>query len=118
MAKDLKTTKTFYTELLNLEEMDRPDFFIKGLWYKLGESQLHLMLCEDTPRPHIHPLNETVQPHFAIALTNEDFNSTIERLKSAAISFIGDVETNSFGVKQIFFYDPDNNMIEINNELL
>ncbi len=117
MVKDLKIAKIFYTNILNLEEIDRPDFLIKGLWYKLGESQLHLMLCEDTPRPHMHSLNETVQPHFAIALTNAVFSSTIQRLLFAKVSFVGEVEKNSFGVKQAFFYDPDQNMLEINNEL-
>ncbi len=107
MVKELKTAKAFYTDLLNLEEIERPDFFIKGLWYKLGESELHLMLCEDTPRPHRHSLNETVQPHFAIALTKSMFSSTVQRLLSANISFIGEVEANSFGVNQAFFYDPD-----------
>lgn len=117
MVKDLQIAKNFYSSVLNLEEMDRPDFFIKGLWYKLGKSQLHLMLCENATEPHIHPLNETVQAHFAIAVTEEDFSSIVQKLKSARTRFIGDIEINSFGVKQVFFYDPDHNMLEINNEL-
>lgn len=116
MVKDLKKAKAFYSTLLNLEELERPAFLIEGLWYKLGESQLHLMLCENSSRPHIHPLNETVQPHFAIALTNEEFNSIMQNLKSAGISYIPSVETNSQGYKQVFVYDFDQNMIEINNE--
>lgn len=117
IVKDLQIAKNFYSDVLNLEEMDRPNFFIKGLWYKLGKSQLHLMLYENATEPSVHPLNETVQPHFAIAVTEKDFFSIIQKLKSAGTRFIGDIEINSFGIMQIFFYDPDNNMLELNNEL-
>lgn len=37
-------------------------------------------------------------------------------MKSARTKFIGNIEINLFGVKQIFFYDPDNKMLEINKE--
>ena len=116
LVKDLSKTKNFYTNILKLKEISRPTFFIKGIWYQLGESQLHLMLCENTPTPHIHPLNETVQPHFAISLTDKKFNSIIQKLRSAGIPFIGDIVANSHDIRQAFFYDPDHNMIEINNE--
>lgn len=64
IVTDLDKARKFYTETLNLEEVERPRFYIQGIWYS-----------------------------------------------------IGDVEVNSAGVKQFFFYDPDRKMLEINNEL-
>lgn len=95
----------------------RSDFFIKGIWHALGDVKLHLILCKKPITPSIHPLCETVQSHFAMTLLGHDFDLMINRLKSIGASFVGDIETNTFGILQAFFYDPFNNMLEINSEL-
>jgi len=117
IVTDLDKARGFYTKILNLEEIERPRFYIQGLWYSIGDFELHLMLSEGASLPHVHPLNETVQPHFAMAMTETEFVSMVKRIQSAKVEVIGDVEVNPAGVKQFFFYDPDRNMLEINNEL-
>lgn len=116
LVKDLKKAKEFYGGLLGLQEIDRPPFFIKGAWYDLGTFELHLMLHENTARPSIHPLNETVQPHFALSLKANDMTSLIDKLKNMGVNFVSESETEQNNVRQVFLYDFDDNMLELNNE--
>ena len=112
--KNLAKARNFYGNILRLEEIQRPEYFIEGIWYKLGNCELHLMLCENFIPPHVHSLSETVQPHFALSMHKEDFQKTIKHLINFGIKFIGDIEEFS-SVMQAFFYDDDRNMIEIND---
>lgn len=115
LVKDLDKARYFYEKILQLPLADRPNFSIKGVWYSLGGAQLHLAVCEDMPRPHRHREYEEVQPHFALSLTNEAMESLIQRLNKAGIPFISKPEEFPKGILQAFFYDPDGNMLEINN---
>lgn len=114
LVKNLDKARQFYGTILKLEEIKRPDFFINGAWYKLGDSELHLMLCEDFPFPHVHSLSETVQPHFALSMHTTDFNEITKYLIKSGIQFI-EMEKSLDGITQAFFYDYDRNMIEIND---
>lgn len=117
LVKNLDKAREFYGRILGLEELARAQFFISGLWYQLGDIQLHLMLSETCPFPHVHPLAATVQPHFCVSMTALDFDETIKRLKNADIALIGDIEETASGGRRAFFSDYDRNMIEINDEI-
>jgi extradiol dioxygenase family protein len=125
LVKDIDKARKFYGCLLGLRELKRPDFFVKGIWYELGGFELHLMLCEEMRAPQAHPISKTVQPHFAMSMSNTDFNKFIEKLKHADICH--DVESGEINknlsngesvMKQTFFYDYDGNMIEVNNKIV
>ena len=46
---DLEKSKLFYSEVLGLKELPRPNFTTRGAWFKLGDKQeLHLIV---TPEP-------------------------------------------------------------------
>ncbi len=114
--KNLVKARHFYGNILRLEEIKRPEYFIEGIWYKMGNCELHLMLCENFTSPHVHSLSETAQPHFALSMNKDDFQKTIKHLINSGIKFIEDVEKFN-GVMHAFFYDDDRNMIEINDAL-
>jgi|688.fasta_scaffold617108_2 glyoxylase I family protein len=116
LIKDLAKARKFYGNILRLEEIQRPEYFIEGIWYKMGDCELHLMLCENFGSPHVHSLDETVQPHFALSMHKEDFQKTVNNLINSGIKFIGAIEEFN-GIMQAFFYDDDRNMIEINDAL-
>lgn len=86
---DIEITEKFYSNILGLTKIYRPKFDTPGLWYSLGECSLHLILSTDNKKA----VNKTTQPHFAIAMTDSDY------------------------LKQLFFYDPSFNMIEINTDI-
>lgn len=88
LITDIDKARAFYGNILGLKEIARPPFFIKGLWYDLGEFQLHLMLYEEFLGPQVHPWRETVQPHFALSMTALESVIVLENLKKAGIAFI------------------------------
>lgn len=114
--KNLDQARKFYGDILQLEEIERPEYFIKGIWYKIGNCELHLMQCENFILPPAHLLDETAQPHFALSMSKFNFHIVVKHLLDSKIKFVGDIEEFN-GVLQAFFYDYDHNMIEINNSL-
>lgn len=116
LVTDLAKAQHFYGNILGFQEINRPPFFIKGLWYSLGESELHLMLHEQAASPQFHPLSETVQPHFALSVTQAQITTILKKLKNAGVEPMLEPKKSSAGVWQIFFYDFDKNMIEFNYE--
>ena len=115
LVKNLDKARNFYGNILGFQEIDRPPFSIKGIWYNLGEFELHLMLYEQANPPQIHPLNETVQPHFALSITQNKMAKIVDKLKTFGTRFISESARSPTGVLQVFFYD-DKNMIELNSE--
>lgn len=90
LVTNLEKARHFYGNILGLQEIDRPPFIIQGLWYDLGEFELHLMLYEQAAPPQIHPLNDTVQPHFALSITRDEMTTILNRLKSASVQLISE----------------------------
>ncbi|MFQ5899878.1 MAG: VOC family protein [Candidatus Methylomirabilia bacterium] len=49
-VRDLRRSRRFYSDLLGLREIPRPDLGFPGAWYAVGACQLHLMVPpEDRP---------------------------------------------------------------------
>lgn len=117
LISNLEKSRHFYGNVLGFKEIDRPSFSIKGLWYDLGEFELHLMLHEQATPPSIHPLNETVQPHFALSVMQNELLLILSKLKKFNIQIIAEPTLSPAGVLQVFFYDYDKNMIELNDDI-
>ena len=45
-VSDLDRARTFYTQVLGLEETVRPAFPFRGAWYRVGDRTLHLIVAE------------------------------------------------------------------------
>lgn len=114
LISDLDKARAFYTDILGLEEIERPAFRIPGIWYQLGSSQLHLMLLPKMRRPESHHDNITVQPHFALSVTITEYKLILEKLFLSHIHVTEDKSVNfTTETWQAFFQDDDGNMIEI-----
>ncbi|MED7819375.1 MULTISPECIES: VOC family protein [unclassified Francisella] len=117
IIKSLEDTENFYSNILGFEKIYRPNFKSKGLWYRVGDFYLHLILSKTMTKPFIDPINQTAQTHFAIALTDIDYSKLLAKLKSLHIKIISEEFSKETETRQAFFYDPSFNMIEINDEL-
>ena len=42
-TQDLAASEQFYTEVLGMEKVDRPDFDFPGAWLQMGQTMFHLM---------------------------------------------------------------------------
>ncbi|PYV14788.1 MAG: glyoxalase [Acidobacteria bacterium] len=104
LVRDLERTRTFYTTVLGLEEIERPRFNFTGTWFAVGDTELHIVVKPDLAG----------DPAFSddrhIAFGVADFEGVPEKLRRLGIPFR--VGTNP-ARRQIFFRDPDGNLIEL-----
>ncbi len=99
--RDLERSRAFYEGILGLDVAPRPDLGIPGVWYALGEGQLHLIQREPTPVDVLDP----TAPHFAIQV--DDLDGVRRQLNAAGIEML------DFGAGQIWIRDPDGNTVEL-----
>ncbi|TMV51390.1 glyoxalase [Paenibacillus mesophilus] len=107
-VRDLERARRFYSEVLRFQEIERPPFKSKGIWYAVGNHQLHLLE---------HPNGETlrngeidsVDGHFAIWV--KSYKTTIEWLEKAGVSYEARPHSVA-GFAQIYILDLDKNIIE------
>ena len=107
-VESLEHSKAFYSGVLGLEEIDRPDFGIRGVWFQAGDTEVHLIekpVGADIGMPP--PALTPVANHSAFQI--EDYGNAIQTLSDAGVEFI------EMGpeAKQIFLRDPDGNIIEL-----
>jgi lactoylglutathione lyase len=113
---DLDASVTFYSDVLGLQEIPAA---AKGRrWLSLGKGGVALHLLGGRTAP----VTDNRSVH--LALTSDNLDPIIERLKARKISWsdfagtagaVGTVRTD--GVRQIFFKDPDGYWIEVNDAL-
>ena len=104
VVRDLEKCIRFYGRVLGLKSIERPAFGFDGHWFQVGQStQLHLMVMDET-------IPETMR-HMAIEV--EDFDATIQALKSEGIEITDGPGKRLDGSDYLFCTDPDGNLIEI-----
>ena len=104
VVKKLKESVWFYSEVLGLRSIERPDFGFPGHWYQVGDhTQLHLMVFdEELPESMRH-----------IALEVEDFDETLKQLEAKGIEIVDGPGKRVDGSDWLFCRDPDGNLVEI-----
>jgi len=108
VVRNLENAKNFYSERLGLQEIQRPPFQSKGIWYAIGTQQLHLLEYPQGETLRVGEIDST-DGHFAIWV--KSFKATIKWLDDRGISY--EARPNSLaGFTQIYILDPDHNIIE------
>jgi glyoxylase I family protein len=103
---DVVRSRQFYEGLLGLVPAERPDFPFPGMWYQLGEGQLHLIQRERSQAQggSTQVINAT-DPHFAIQVN--DLDAMRRRIEAAGLEML------AFGGDQLWVLDPDGNTVEL-----
>ena len=115
---DLERTKSFYCDVLGLENGNRPPLGFPGYWlYSGGVPTVHL-LGPRVPREGIvvrgteKKFDDTGRfDHIAFAAT--DIDEVRTRLKSRNVAFREQTIPRTGG-QQVFLYDPDGVGVELN----
>lgn len=102
---DVQRSREFYEGLLELTPTERPDFGFPGMWYQLGEGQLHLIQRERTAAPDNDAAINAADPHFAIQV--DDLEGMRRRIQAAGVRVL------DFGSGQLWVHDPDGNTVEL-----
>ena len=110
---DLERAKQFYGGVLGLREIARPRLGVDGTWYGLENGQLHLI---------VHPPTRTLRGTTAIdaadghlALRVGDYEQAVAHLGAHGVPLL-ERPQNATAWKQVYFTDPDGNVIELNAE--
>ena len=103
---DVDAAVRFYTDVLELESLDRPDLGFPGAWLSTGDQEVHLLGIQDGKPPK--------QQHFAFLVG--DLDAVRARLQGLDIKVSQPNEIAGV-CKQSFAHDPSGNMIEFNQRL-
>lgn len=112
VVRDLDRARRFYEEVLGFIPSDaRPAFDFPGVWYDIGNTQLHLIVHSEAKTLRGTRDIDTRDGHFAIRVT--DMTSVIQTLDKHGIPY--DNRPGSItGWHQLFVTDPDGHVIEFN----
>ena len=99
---DLEAAFAFYTEILDMPVLPRPDFGFPGAWLDAGEQQIHLIEAEGFEAP--------MGQHVAFQV--DDIAATIDELENLGVEVSQPNEIDGVCI-QAFFSDPTGNLIEI-----
>ncbi|WP_411345059.1 VOC family protein [Paenibacillus sp. WLX1005] len=108
-VRDIEVSRQFYSDVLQLQEIQRPPFDSVGIWYALGSQQLHLI-----QQPQGETLRnggiDSTDGHVAIWVGS--YRGTLEWLDAQGVYY--EARPNSVaGFAQIYILDPDRNIIEL-----
>lgn len=105
LVNDLARAREFYEGVLGLKEKPRHAFDFEGVWYDLGENELHLMTAPDAlPSARQRPRRD-----FHVAFLIDDCEVAKAHLAKLGIPF----REGRHGLPQLFVRDPDGNLIEL-----
>jgi glyoxylase I family protein len=105
-VSDLEAAQTFYTDVLEMPLLDRPDFPFRGAWLDAGEQQVHLIEIADFEAP------EGQHVAFQVA----DLAATASELTARGVEVTTAREIDGVCL-QAFFSDPTGNLTELNQPL-
>jgi catechol 2,3-dioxygenase-like lactoylglutathione lyase family enzyme len=101
---DVDAARVFYSEVLGLTEIERPDFPVGGAWFRLGRQELHLGAADG----HVAPERQ----HFAVHVA--DLDATVAAIEAHGVSVRKTGLTFPGAGYQAFLRDPSGNLIELN----
>lgn len=106
LVADLKQAEHFYSQVLGLTRCDRPLKY-PGLWYQLGEYQLHLIQDDATPSG-IHNAEKLGRNrHVAFGVVS------VQDAKTHLLAHGCKVQMSASGRAALFTHDPDGNVVEL-----
>lgn len=112
-VRDIQRARVFYSEVLQLREIVRPDFGNEGIWYAIAGQQLHLSLHPESQTLRVGEV-DPLDGHFAIWATS--YQDTIAWLTDRNIPYV--TKPNSVaGFAQTWITDPDGNIIEFDTPI-
>ena len=106
LTKDLDATRTFYVDLLGLQEGYRPPLGFPGIWLYAGaQAVLHVVAGRPLPDPPAGVLDH-------MAFSASDLAAVSAKLRAQGIKYDLRKQPDS-GVWQLFCYDPNGARVEL-----
>lgn len=110
VAGRLETTRDFYTGLLGLEMIERPQIpGVPGSWFGAGDGQVHLVGAAPQGPP-IDPVGN----HYCLGV--DDIAGAVRELEAAGIPYTQARQGPRGEVLQIWIADPAGNTVELQQD--
>jgi len=107
VVADTAVALRFYSGILDMQQVARPDLGFPGAWLQLGAQQIHLLELENPDPTTGRPEHGGRDRH--IALSVPDLEPVRDVLDKNAIAYT----LSKSGRKALFCRDPDGNALEI-----
>lgn len=113
-SKDLAATEKFYTKVLGMKKVNRPDFAFPGIWLEMGETMFHIY-GGSAAKTHAgnYKYNLDASPVDHIALRATGFDKMKEVCKKHRCKW-RQFDIPDFKLWQLFLLDPSGVIIELN----
>lgn len=109
-TRDVAGSVRFYVEVLGFHEVPRPSFSFAGSWLYRDGLGMMLHLIDDERFLGTQPSIETRRHHLAFRV--DDFDEAKRRIAEHGIDIV-ERTLPDHGYRQMFFHDPDGNVIEL-----
>jgi catechol 2,3-dioxygenase-like lactoylglutathione lyase family enzyme len=115
ICADLEATRRFYVDVLGMTEVARPAFGFPGLWFQLGDVQIHA--TQQSPEAGQAGWGDrggtiTSRGHH-IAFAVDDVTKALEVVQKLGVRIASPLQQRPDGFKQIYLYDPDCHVVEL-----
>jgi catechol 2,3-dioxygenase-like lactoylglutathione lyase family enzyme len=108
LVSDLAVSRAFYEGIFDLRPSNlRPPMAFDGVWYEIGEQQIHLLALPNPEQGLERPKHGGRDRHTALVVN--DFEELIARLEKAGIPYT----FSQSGRRALFCRDPDGNAFEL-----
>ena len=119
VVRDMEAARHFYCDILGMEVVPRPPGAPYNItWVRKGGAELHLMDQSESPhepgdKPAPHPPGRDPSLVRHIALEVKDADAVERVLNEHGIPIVLGPRPRGDGATQIFCYDPDGHLVEL-----
>jgi catechol 2,3-dioxygenase-like lactoylglutathione lyase family enzyme len=115
ICADLEATRKFYVGVLGMTEVPRPNFGFPGLWFQVGNVQIHA--TQQSPQAGHAGWGDrdacvTSRGHH-IAFAVDDVMKALDIVQELGLRVASALQQRPDGFKQVYLYDPDDHVVEI-----
>jgi catechol 2,3-dioxygenase-like lactoylglutathione lyase family enzyme len=115
VVQDIQRSTEFYTKVLGMRQIERPNFGFPGAWFQAGNTQIHLVLQSKQAGSagigEFDGLDPSLSFHYAFEV--DDCDLAAKRLIELGLEIVVGPRQRPDGVRQVYVYDPDGHLIEL-----
>lgn len=115
VVNDIERSTHFYTEVLGMQQVPRPDFGFPGAWFQAGDTQVHLILASEQAGTagigQFDGRDPSVGFHYAFVV--DDCHAAAAQLRELGLEIVVGPRQRPDGVIQVYVYDPDGHLVEL-----
>ena len=115
ICADLEATRRFYVDLIGMTQVPRPAFKFPGLWFQLGNMQIHAtqQSPESGKAGWADQGGKIVSRGHHIAFAVDDVSAALKIVESHGVRIASPLQQRPDGFKQLYLYDPDGHIVEL-----